>query len=426
MPPLTAQQALPLQLEKVAPNIAEAIEAGGILARFLGQGGLGAERVSLRSFRVRLLTALASNPQQIGLDSGTLPAGLGDKWDQMLLTPVAWCLGVQYSQLAQLVGEGEGVATDNSVTKTIADIARQCQNSRDIFLQTPGDGSIGSVDSLPGGNFINLRSASTTVIDGRGARLCKEQQTVQIMSPAYVLRGTCTIQNVFKKLGLTQQIQVDAVPANVVAGDLVIVGGASPGAPQFINGIPVFVNTSTLGNLYGISRALPYVVSNGVSLSNTAQVTKPVFRIAENQIIQMLGPEGLEDQFYHTHPSQLQAFEELAFGDSYVPLEGGKARTYDPLFADFTINGRKILKNPHADQTRWDLLLKKAWGTIKWGPGMFWLKTRGGQMVFAVTDPTTGLPTVQEVMYYVVAEQFFVNNPLAQGGIQGAKVPVGN
>lgn len=157
MPPLTAQQALPLQLEKVAPNIAEAIEAGGILAKFLGQGGLGAERVSLRSFRVRLLTALASNPQQIGLDSGTLPAGLGDKWDQMLLTPVSWCLGVQYSQLAQLVGEGEGVATDNSVTKTIADVARQCQNSRDIFLQTPGDGSLASIDSLPGGNFINLR-----------------------------------------------------------------------------------------------------------------------------------------------------------------------------------------------------------------------------------------------------------------------------
>src|SRR3954462_7977423 len=142
MPPLTAQQALPLQLEKVAPNIAEAIEAGGILAKYLGQGGLGAERDSLRSFRVRLLTALASNPQQIGLDSGSLPAGLGDKWDQMLLTPVAWTLGVQYSQLAQLVGEGDGVATDNSVTKTIADIARQCQNSRDIFLQTPGDGSL--------------------------------------------------------------------------------------------------------------------------------------------------------------------------------------------------------------------------------------------------------------------------------------------
>jgi hypothetical protein len=424
MAALTGASTLPLQLEKVAPNIAEAIEAGGILAKFLGQGGQGAERVSTKAFRVRILTALASNPQQIGLDSGVLPNGLGDTWDQMTLSPVSWCLGVRYSQLAQLM-DGPGVATDNGVTKTIADVARQCQNSRDIFLQTPGDGSLASVDSVAGA-VINLRSASTGTIDGRGARLLKEQQTVQIMSSAYVLRGTCTISSVAKRLGLTQAITVDAVPGGTVAGDLIIVGGASAGAPQFINGIPVFVNTSTLGSLYGIARTNPYVVSNGVSLSNTAQVTKPVFRISENQIIQMLGPEGLEDQFYHTHPSQLQAFEELAFGDSYVPLEGGRAKGYDPLFADFTINGRKILKNPHADQTRWDLLLKKAWGTVKWGSGMFWLKTRGGQMVFAVTDPTTGLPTVQEVMYYVIAEQMFVNNPLAQGGITGAKVPTGN
>jgi hypothetical protein len=47
-------------------------------------------------------------------------------------------------------------------------------------------------------------------------------------------------------------------------------------------------------------------------------------------------------------------------------------------------------------------------------------------MVFPVMDPTTGMPTVQEVMYYVVAENFFVNNPIAQGGVQGARVPQGN
>jgi hypothetical protein len=103
--------------------------------------------------------------------------------------------------LAQLVGDGEGVATDNAVTDTMADVARQVINFRDILLQTPGDGSLASVDSTTGGNFINLRSSTTGTIDGRGAHLLKEQQTVQVMSPAYVLRGTCTIQQVFKGLG---------------------------------------------------------------------------------------------------------------------------------------------------------------------------------------------------------------------------------
>ena len=218
MPPLTAVQALPLQLEAYAPYIAETVEADGELARYLGNGNGGATKVSLRSFRARLKFALASHAAQINLDTGSLPPGIGNQYDQFLLAPVAWTIPVQYSQLAQLVGEGDNVATDNSVTDTIADVARQAINFRDIFLQTPGDGSLGSVDSLPGGNFINLRSSITTTIDGRGAHLLKEQQIVQVMSPVYVLRGSCQIQQVFKGLGQTQQIQVDAVPAQRCPG----------------------------------------------------------------------------------------------------------------------------------------------------------------------------------------------------------------
>jgi hypothetical protein len=87
MPALTAQQALPLQLEAFAPYIAETIEADGELAKILGNGNGGATRVSLRSFRARLKTALASQAAQVNLDTGSLPAGIGNKYDQMLLTP---------------------------------------------------------------------------------------------------------------------------------------------------------------------------------------------------------------------------------------------------------------------------------------------------------------------------------------------------
>ena len=38
-------------------------------------------------------------------------------------------------------------------------------------------------------------------------------QQVQIMTNAYVLRGTCYITNCNNKLGSTQSITVDAVPA---------------------------------------------------------------------------------------------------------------------------------------------------------------------------------------------------------------------
>lgn len=424
MPGMVAADSLPLQLEAFSPFVAETVEADGELARLLGNGNGGATRVSTRNFRARLKTALASHAAQFNMDTGTMPTGIANKYDQMLLQPVAWTVPIQYSQLSQQM-EGANVATENPVTDTLSDVVRQVNNFRDIFLQTPGDGSLASVDSTAG-STITLRSTSTTTIDGRGAHLMKEQQTVQIMSPAYALRGTCTIQSVFKGLGQTQQIVVDAIPGGTVAGDLVIVAGASAGAPAFINGIPVFVSTATTGNLYGIARTNPYVVANGVNLGGTAQITKPTFRIAQNQIIQRLGIKKLNNQFWHNHPSQLQAMEELAFADTYVPLSNGKAGSYDPLFADFTINGRKVFINPHSDQTRWDLLLKEAWNTIKWGPGMFWFKLRSGQMVFPAIDTATGTIKTSELMYYVVSEQWYVSNPVAQGGATGAKVPQGN
>ena len=57
---------------------------------------------------------------------------------------------------------------------------------------------------------------------------------------------------------------------------------------------------------------------------------------------------------------------------------------------------------------------------------MFWFKLKSGMMVFPVMDPASGMPTVQEAMFYVVAEQNYVNNPVAQGGITGGKIPQSN
>jgi hypothetical protein len=424
--PATAAGSLALQIQGIEPFIAAALELDGELAKMLDGGDGGATRVSMLAFRASLKTDVASNYQAIGLDNGTMPLGTANKYDQFLVVPQSWTVPLQYSQLAQLM-EGKDVATTSIVTDTIADIVEQVNKTSDILLQTPGDGSLASVDSIAG-NVINLRSATTANIDGRGARLLQRQQTVQIMSNAYVLRGSCSIVTVYNGLGVTQQIVVDAAPGGVIAGDLVLVAGVQQGAPVFESGIPMFISTSTAGNLYGISRANPYVVASGVNLANASQVTKPVFRVVENQIKQRLGKKGLKNQFYHTHPSQLQALEELAFADSYVPLGDGKAKGYDPLFKSdsMTLNGRPIYENIHADQTRWDLMLKEVWKEIRWGSGKFWFKLRSGQMVFPLIDPETGTPTTQELMYYVVARQRFVSNPMAQGGVTGAKVPTGN
>jgi hypothetical protein len=209
---------------------------------------------------------------------------------------------------------------------------------------------------------------------------------------------------------------------------LIIMQGLPGGAPVGPNGIPVFVSTLTAGTLLGLPRILSYVQANGVNAGNS-QLSVPMLRIAENQPLQRLGDKSQEGLFWHWHPSESQAYEELGWMLQYIPLQGGKAGDLDLLFnkPGMRVNGRKIYENIHADQTRGDLLNKDVWCMVKWGAETpYWLKSRTGAMFFPVYDQTTGLVTTNETAYQQEAYQWGCGNPSTQGGFFSARVPTGN
>lgn len=424
---MTALQNFVVQLEKVAPKIANSTEQTSRLSRILGTGMAEAEPVSEHAFRVILQT---DNPARVAfnlIDGGALPGGVGSKWNQFTMLPATYVLPVQFTHLAQRLATPKSVSVIDPVAKTIADVVKQAAKVRDLFLQTPGDGSLGTVNSVQG-NTIILNSTTTAVIDGRGAHLLDRQQTVQVQSNAYVPRGTCTIQDKFGFLGGQQSILVDQVPGGTGAGDLIIAEGLPGGAPQGINGLPVFINTSTAGTLLGLPRALSYVVANGVNCGS-AQISVPILMLAENQVLQRLGDEALDGLFWHWHMAQTQAYSELGWQLQFIPLDGGKAGGLDLLFKKdgMTINGRRIYENLHADETRGDLVNKNTWTMAKWGAETpYWLKKRSGDPVFTQYDPASGNPTTNELMYQQEAYQWGNGNPSAQGGFFAAKAPTGN
>lgn len=422
MPQLTASSAIALQLEDVNDIIPLLVEAAHCLDARIKDNGRS-NRVSTKSFRVRIQTALTGAVSKINLDGGSLPSGGSSQWDQFVVTPLAYAVPIQYTRLADLVGEPKDVATINPVSKTIADAAIYIQRMRDIFLQTNGDGKLATVDaSYAGGGANPIILASTPF----GARLLHLGQKVHVFTSNFVTdRGACTITSIVNTLGSTQSITVDAVPAGTVAGDIIVVDGLATANDPFINGIPVFHSTSTTGTLLGISRTNNYVVANGVNAAN-ASITLPLLRLAQNQIVVALGEEGLKGQIWHTHPSQIQAYEELGFQLQYVPLSDGKAKNFDGLFQKMSIDGREIINNVHADQTRWDLVNIKSWGKVKWGNPPFWFKNRGGQTVFQQYDITSGNPQAVEKSYLVDAIQFYVDNPKSLSSVTSCKVPAGN
>jgi hypothetical protein len=421
MPQLTASSAIALQLEDVNDIIPLLVESAHCLDARIKDNGRS-NRVSTKSFRVRIQTALPGAVSKVNLDGGSLPSGGSSQWDQFVVTPLAYAVPIQYTRLADLVGEPKEVATINPVSKTIADAAIYIQRMRDIFLQTNGDGKLATVDAsyTPGANPIVLSSTPF------GARLLHLGQKVHVFSNNFTTdRGACTITAIVNTLGAVQSITVDSVPANTTNGDIIVVDGLATGNDPFINGIPVFHSTSTTGTLLGINRSNNYVVANGVNAAN-ATITLPLLRLAQNQIVVALGEEGLKGQIWHTHPSQLQAYEELGFQLQYVPLTDGKAKNFDGLYQKMSIDGREILNNVHADQTRWDLVNIKSWGKVKWGNPPFWFKNRGGQTVFQQYDTSTGNPQAVEKSYLVDAIQFYVDNPKSLSSVTSCKVPAGN
>ena len=422
MPSLTASSAIALQLEDVNDIIPLLVESAHCLDARIKDNGRS-NRVSTKSFRVRIQTALPGAVSKINLDGGSLPSGGSSQWDQFVVTPLAYAVPIQYTRLADLVGEPKEVATINPVSKTIADAAIYIQRMRDIFLQTNGDGKLATVDTSYGGSGANPIILSSTPF---GARLLHLGQKVHVFNSTFSAdRGPCTITAIVNTLGAAQSITVDAVPANTAAGDIIVVDGLATGNDPFINGIPVFHSTSTTGTLLGINRSNNYVVANGVNAAN-ATITLPLLRLSQNQIVVALGEEGLKGQIWHTHPSQLQAYEELGFQLQYVPLTDGKAKNFDGLYQKMSIDGREILNNVHADQTRWDLVNIKSWGKVKWGNPPFWFKNRGGQTVFQQYDTTTGNPQAVEKSYLVDAIQFYVDNPKSLSSVTSCKVPAGN
>lgn len=425
---LTAQSAFVLQIEGLNPYIDRAVEFDSALARLLGTGEGEAIRTSTHAFRVRLQVAAPSDYGFNNLDGGSLPLGVASRWDQFTLLPNPYVLPIQFSLLARLTGDSKEISSIDPVSKTIADVSEQAAKLRDLLLCAGGDGSLATVDSTSSTDTIVLRSTATTTVDGRGAHLLEPQQQIQVMSNAYVLRGTTVrIKNVFKGLGTSQSIQLETnFPVGTIAGDFIIANGLPAGAPVGINGLTTFINTSTAGTLMGLPRTLPYVVANGVNAAN-GQMTVPMLRLAKNQIKQKLGTRSTAGLFWHMHTSQLQAYEELGWQLQQITMPTGKAGDMDLMFRNFTIDGDKVYENIHADQTRADLVNKKSWLMVKWGPtSPFWVKTKSGNMVFSQYDITTGAPTTNELMYLQEAYQWANINPGLQGGVTSLRAPAGN
>lgn len=408
-----------VELENVQSLIPELLKEETTLDSLMEDNGR-AVRIGTIAYRIPLKYARPGQYKSGSLDGAALPIGAGSKWDKGTMTPQVIMLPVGWTKLVELVGtKTDKVAVANVVDETMADAVENLRQIRDILLQTDGTGTLSTVSAVDTTNNI------ITLKGGFGARLILPGQTVGIWNNTALRGSYATVDTVFNTLGGTQSFHyAGADVSGAAANDLIKVDGLTDGAPVYIHGLPAYINTSTAGTLMGITKAsAPYVVSNGYDLGG-GQITLPAARLLINQVQSRLGKKGLKGQIFHTHPSQVAAYEELGFERQEVETSGVYGKM-DLLFEDFAIGGFPIYSNNNADQTAWYFLDPKTFGKVKYGDGPFWYETGTGK-IYPLYDPSTGAPLTEFGATMIDAKDYYCANVLGNGVLSTCKVPTGN
>ena len=424
MAAMTAQAAIAVAIQKVQEHIPLLVEKSNTLDKLIQDNGR-AEQVSNISFRIPFETALPGSYSMVNLDSSTvaLPAGGSSEYLQGTITPIATCVPIEWTKLAELVDKPP-TAVMNVVSKQMGRAMDRLKQARDMNLCSgDGTGKLATVTAI-NGTTLTLDSSNY------GARLIVKNQYIQVFTGT-ALRpsgnsygSSAQVTQVYKQLGQAQTITLDTLPAGTSVGDFIMVDGVANGGPVFIHGIQSYLSNSQTGMTLNTNRATNnWLLSNGYDATG-GQVTLPLLRLMLDQIVNALGEDAVSNLVIHTSDGQVSQYEQLGEQFGMIPFEGGKAGDLDPMFrGKKSVDGHPIIKNIHANGSRWDALSIKNWGKCKWGNPPFWFN-QDGQTVFPIIG-SNGSPTAGARSFLVDAMDYYVDNFQAQSSLYNTAPPTG-
>ncbi len=420
---LINSQTVSVQLEFVRPVVPTLFERTGTTFSMIEKRP--ADMVSSRTARIPLAASAGGNAHAADFDGPSLGRGSADEYAHGTVTPVGMAFGVEITKLTEYATNSSQKAVLNVTKKAAVNGLKQFRADIDGWLQTAGNGQIGTIQS---GQTTTTWTLTNTPF---GARLMRKNLRLSVYDTTLATkRGEVLINsNPVRGLGKAQVITVENVDggtavANSVNGDKLLVAGLTGASPTWLNGIPYHHNTSTSGTWQGIARTNDYVVANGVD-ANAGAFSLPPFRLAINKIMQELGDDAVASgMFWHTHPAALAGYEEYGLTLSRLDRGGDNEEMKAGLFnsKSMKIGGFPVKTNIHADPTRFDLMNLQTWGRVEWKPiDMYEI---GGDTVFPTYGSDGGVGTAY-LFYYVAGFQFFTDNPKAISSVTNVGLPTG-
>lgn len=411
---MQSAQAASSYLEKLRDKVPLLYERDDILLTMIQKNG-DVEVVSPRSMRISLQLRPGGKARQVNFDGGDLGRGSGTVRDQALVSPIDFAFAVEVNKLVEYATSNAKKAVENVAKKEVKNGLAQFRMFLDALMQTDGTGTLGVI-SVVNGNTLTLTAPYYTA-------LLYFNQGLQVYDTTLTIsRGLCNITQIDP---VATTIQVDQVPPNTVATDVLLPDSVTGAQPVSLYGLKYHQNGAAVGNWLNLSRATYPEIRTPFFAANSALVTSQV-RIAKNAIRKRLGINALKSAklIAYMAVEQEHAWEQLGITISEIIRSGaGNEEMPDLLFEKKgTMAGLPIHVSIHADPTRIDFVALSNWGRAVTQDIDFY--EQGGQTVFPVYGQSGGIQATY-LFYYVYMLQVFNQNPRFGAYINGLTIPSG-
>ena len=421
-------QTVAVQLEKVRDKLPLLYERDDILLTMIQQRG-DVERVSSRNMRLPLQIRPGGKAGLANLDGGDLGRGSGTTYDVATVSPVFFRHAVEISKLVEYASNSPEKAIENAAKREVKNAMGQFRAFLDKVMQTGGNGVLGTVSSVVTTGLPAGVAAQINLNTPPGAALFYYNQTIQFYDATLTtnrnVAGSVT-SNVVLVDPFNKFIQIDAIPAGVVAGDAVVHDGLTGANPVSLFGVPYHQTNATTGTWLNLNRATyPVELATPHVAGNNAALTPSVVRLAINKVRKALGTNQVGKLIAYTSLEQENAWEQLGISISQIIKEGagGRASDLDLLFTgDLTMAGVPIKSSINANQARIDFLDLSHWGRAVMQDIDFY--DVGGQTVFPIYGASGGLAAAY-IFYFVTGFQVWNESPRSGAYIDSLAIPTG-
>ncbi len=351
---------------------------------------------------------------------GPMGRGAATHYDVPTVTALDSRIAIEINDDVLRQTNSEPQAIRNILSIEITNAMKEFRRQMNAQLQTSNDGVLATITAVSGQQLTVKTSPFY-------AQLLRTQQNINVYSSNLATQRTTTPLLISQIDEANAVVTIDAsttVPVTVVATDVILPEGLSGANPVAMNGLQNLLTDAQTGTWLTLNLAnVPQVRASAYHAGSNQLTTYPI-RLVLSKILQRTGMVNPKSLRAHMHPTQVDAYEQMAILVSQVQKTANASDAVDFFFTQKQMAGVEIVGDIHADRTRIDFVNLEYWGRVESNPIDFW-KRPDGTYFERPFDTAGGSPLAAILFYIYWFGNVFTNNPSAQGFIDQLSVQSG-